>query len=66
MDDKIIARANQLAEDPLALAQRFIAEFHADMVGGRAGERAGGRAGRLFGLGSCVMDLLGSPVSARP
>lgn len=31
VDDKIIARANAVGEDPLALARRFIAEFHADM-----------------------------------
>lgn len=33
VDDKIIARAAQSGEDPLALARRFITEFHADMVG---------------------------------
>jgi len=33
VDDKIIARAAAVGEDPLALAQRFIHEFHADMVG---------------------------------
>ena len=32
VDDKIIARAAAVGEDPLALAQRFIHEFHADMV----------------------------------
>lgn len=32
VDDKIIARGAALGEDPLALAQRFIGEFHADMV----------------------------------
>lgn len=34
VDDKIITRAAaaEPAEDPLALARRFIAEFHADMV----------------------------------
>lgn len=32
VDDKIIARAVVTGEDPLALAQRFIGEFHADMV----------------------------------
>lgn len=32
VDDKIINRANALGEDPLGLAQRFITEFHADMV----------------------------------
>ncbi|PRW59911.1 cysteine--tRNA cytoplasmic isoform X1 [Chlorella sorokiniana] len=31
VDDKIIARAAAVGEDPLALAQRFIHEFHADM-----------------------------------
>ncbi|KAL4458944.1 hypothetical protein ABPG75_013809 [Micractinium tetrahymenae] len=31
VDDKIIARASAVGEDPLALARRFIAEFHADM-----------------------------------
>ncbi|PSC76096.1 cysteine-tRNA cytoplasmic isoform X1 [Micractinium conductrix] len=31
VDDKIIARAAQSGEDPLALARRFITEFHADM-----------------------------------
>ncbi|KAK9821794.1 hypothetical protein WJX81_005729 [Elliptochloris bilobata] len=32
IDDKIIARAREAGEDPLALARRFIAEFHADMA----------------------------------
>ena len=32
VDDKIIARAAAAGEEPLALARRFIAEFHADMV----------------------------------
>eukprot|EP00887_Chlorella_sp_A99_P006630 scaffold3.g6630.t1 len=32
VDDKIIARAGAGGEDPLALARRFIAEFHADMA----------------------------------
>ena len=32
IDDKIIARANALGEDPLALSRRFIAEFHQDMA----------------------------------
>ena len=32
VDDKIINRANATGEDPLALSQRFINEFHADMV----------------------------------
>ncbi|KAJ6818551.1 cysteine--tRNA ligase, chloroplastic/mitochondrial isoform X3 [Iris pallida] len=31
VDDKIIARANQLGEDPLSLSSRFCDEFHADM-----------------------------------
>ncbi|EFN53199.1 hypothetical protein CHLNCDRAFT_137034 [Chlorella variabilis] len=31
VDDKIIARAAAAGEEPLALARRFIAEFHADM-----------------------------------
>eukprot|EP00193_Tetraselmis_chui_P016857 CAMPEP_0177793436 /NCGR_PEP_ID=MMETSP0491_2-20121128/25072_1 /TAXON_ID=63592 /ORGANISM="Tetraselmis chuii, Strain PLY429" /LENGTH=574 /DNA_ID=CAMNT_0019315947 /DNA_START=148 /DNA_END=1872 /DNA_ORIENTATION=- len=31
IDDKIIARAAETGEDPLALSQRFIHEFHADM-----------------------------------
>jgi cysteinyl-tRNA synthetase len=31
VDDKIIARAAALEEDPLALAGRYIQEFHADM-----------------------------------
>jgi len=31
VDDKIIARAADAGEDPLALAGRFIAEFHEDM-----------------------------------
>ena len=30
VDDKIIARANELGEDPLALSARFIGEYHAD------------------------------------
>ena len=33
VDDKIIARAVAVGEDPLALAHRFVHEFHADMVG---------------------------------
>ncbi|XP_078439112.1 cysteinyl-tRNA synthetase, class Ia family protein [Wolffia australiana] len=32
VDDKIIARANELGEDPLILSSRFCDEFHADMV----------------------------------
>eukprot|EP00899_Mesostigma_viride_P014631 jgi/Mesvir1/23169/Mv22642-RA.1 len=32
VDDKILARALQLGEDPLALSQRFIDEFHVDMA----------------------------------
>lgn len=32
VDDKIINRAALTGDDPLALAQRFIHEFHADMV----------------------------------
>ena len=28
IDDKIIARANERGEDPLALSRRFIKEFH--------------------------------------
>jgi cysteinyl-tRNA synthetase len=46
VDDKIIARAVQSGEDPLALSARFISEFHADMAAlgclpptVRAGER---------------------------
>jgi len=31
IDDKIIARAQETGEDPLALSERFIHEFHADM-----------------------------------
>lgn len=31
IDDKIIARAAQSGEDPLALSARFIVEFHTDM-----------------------------------
>ena len=31
VDDKIIARANEVGEDPLALAQRFIEELDEDM-----------------------------------
>jgi cysteinyl-tRNA synthetase len=31
IDDKIIARAAQTGEDPLALSARYIEEFHADM-----------------------------------
>jgi cysteinyl-tRNA synthetase len=30
VDDKIINRANELGEDPLALSARFIGEYHAD------------------------------------
>jgi hypothetical protein len=33
VDDKIIARAAPSGEEPLALAARFIDEFHTDMVG---------------------------------
>ncbi|PKA56578.1 cysteinyl-tRNA synthetase [Apostasia shenzhenica] len=32
VDDKIIARANELGEDPLILSSRFCDEFHSDMV----------------------------------
>ena len=32
IDDKIINRANEAGEDPLALSQRFIDEFHSDMA----------------------------------
>lgn len=32
VDDKIIARAADSGEDPLALARRFIDEFQVDMV----------------------------------
>ncbi|ONK70373.1 uncharacterized protein A4U43_C05F33050 [Asparagus officinalis] len=32
VDDKIIARANELGEDPLSLSSRFCDEFHADMA----------------------------------
>ncbi|KAJ3678408.1 hypothetical protein LUZ60_002211 [Juncus effusus] len=32
IDDKIIARANKLNEDPLTLSARFIDEFHLDMA----------------------------------
>lgn len=32
VDDKIIRRAAESGEDPLALAGRFIAEFHTDMA----------------------------------
>eukprot|EP00241_Pyramimonas_parkeae_P001508 CAMPEP_0114262438 /NCGR_PEP_ID=MMETSP0058-20121206/21805_1 /TAXON_ID=36894 /ORGANISM="Pyramimonas parkeae, CCMP726" /LENGTH=485 /DNA_ID=CAMNT_0001378309 /DNA_START=319 /DNA_END=1776 /DNA_ORIENTATION=- len=32
VDDKIIKRAAENGEDPLALTQRFIAEFHTDMA----------------------------------
>ena len=31
IDDKIIKRANETGEDPLALSARFIEEFHVDM-----------------------------------
>jgi cysteinyl-tRNA synthetase len=34
IDDKIIARAGAVGEDPLALSRRFIDEFHVDMVRG--------------------------------
>lgn len=32
VDDKIIKRAAECGEEPLALAGRFIAEFHTDMA----------------------------------
>ncbi|KAK6912597.1 tRNA synthetases class I, catalytic domain, partial [Dillenia turbinata] len=32
VDDKIIARANELKEDPLSLSRRFCEEFHQDMA----------------------------------
>ncbi|KAK6927535.1 Cysteinyl-tRNA synthetase, class Ia, DALR [Dillenia turbinata] len=32
VDDKIIARANELKEDPLSLSRRFCEEFHRDMA----------------------------------
>ncbi|XP_059288281.1 cysteine--tRNA ligase, chloroplastic/mitochondrial isoform X1 [Lycium ferocissimum] len=32
VDDKIIARANELGEDPLKLSRRFCEEFHQDMT----------------------------------
>ncbi|CAL5222511.1 g4885 [Coccomyxa viridis] len=32
IDDKIIARAAEIGEDPLQLSQRFITEFHRDML----------------------------------
>lgn len=32
VDDKIIKRASETGEDPLALAGRFITEFHEDMA----------------------------------
>jgi cysteinyl-tRNA synthetase len=32
IDDKIINRAHELAEDPAALAERFTAQFHADVA----------------------------------
>jgi len=31
IDDKIIKRANEAGEDPLALSARFISEYHEDM-----------------------------------
>ncbi|KAF2287247.1 hypothetical protein GH714_039438 [Hevea brasiliensis] len=32
VDDKIIARANELREDPISLSRRYCEEFHHDMV----------------------------------
>ncbi|KAK2659936.1 hypothetical protein Ddye_006469 [Dipteronia dyeriana] len=32
VDDKIIARANELGEDPISLSRRYCEEFHKDMV----------------------------------
>ncbi|XP_047970173.1 cysteine--tRNA ligase, chloroplastic/mitochondrial isoform X1 [Salvia hispanica] len=32
VDDKIIARANELGEDPISLSRRFCEEFHLDMA----------------------------------
>ncbi|EEF46928.1 cysteinyl-tRNA synthetase, putative [Ricinus communis] len=32
VDDKIIARANELGEDPISLSRRYCEEFHNDMV----------------------------------
>ncbi|XP_057511785.1 cysteine--tRNA ligase, chloroplastic/mitochondrial isoform X2 [Actinidia eriantha] len=32
VDDKIIARANELREDPISLSRRYCEEFHQDMV----------------------------------
>ncbi|GKU87307.1 hypothetical protein SLEP1_g1730 [Rubroshorea leprosula] len=32
VDDKIIARANELGEDPISLSRRYCEEFHDDMV----------------------------------
>ncbi|KAJ9184052.1 hypothetical protein P3X46_007834 [Hevea brasiliensis] len=32
VDDKIIARANELGEDPISLSRRYCEEFHHDMV----------------------------------
>ncbi|XP_024034085.1 cysteine--tRNA ligase, chloroplastic/mitochondrial isoform X1 [Citrus clementina] len=32
VDDKIIARANELGEDPISLSRRYCEEFHQDMV----------------------------------
>ncbi|KAL9231860.1 hypothetical protein vseg_007026 [Gypsophila vaccaria] len=32
VDDKIIARANELGEDPISLSRRFCNEFHQDMA----------------------------------
>ncbi|KAK9279679.1 hypothetical protein L1049_013359 [Liquidambar formosana] len=32
VDDKIIARANELGEDPISLSRRYCEEFHRDMV----------------------------------
>ncbi|KAM7258821.1 hypothetical protein ACFE04_014562 [Oxalis oulophora] len=32
VDDKIIARANELKEDPISLSRRYCEEFHRDMV----------------------------------
>jgi hypothetical protein len=44
IDDKIIKRANEAGEDPLALSARFIEEFH--KVRGRACGQACGAAGQ--------------------
>ncbi|XP_048133702.1 cysteine--tRNA ligase, chloroplastic/mitochondrial isoform X4 [Rhodamnia argentea] len=32
VDDKIIARANELGEDPISLSKRYCEEFHVDMM----------------------------------